>query len=293
MTPDPQFFIGIDGGGTSCRGGLCRRGASTRLQANAGPANVQRFDQAIGSVFSVLDRLAAEAHLTYASLGTGSIHLGLAGVLAKADADRVGSAIRSRYSFGAVSVSDDQVTTIEGALGGVRGAVAAIGTGSFIGRKSELLRMVGGWGSIVGDQASGSYLGRRLLQECLLAHDGLRDHSKLSREVMDLHGNIPASVVSFAHLATPAELAGFAPAVIQAATENDEIGVELLREGAGYIARAIGALGWKAEEPICLVGGIGPPYRQWLPAMMATAVAVARGNALDGALSLASKGEQK
>jgi len=290
MTTYPRFFIGIDGGGTSCRGILCWRDESVCLHATAGPANVLRHERAMESAFSVLHQLAAKADLTVAGLAAGAIHLGMAGVLTKADAKRVEAAIESRFSFGAMSVSDDQVTTIEGALGGQRGAVAAIGTGSFVGRKSEVLRMIGGWGSIVGDQASGAYLGRRLLQECLLAHDGLRAQSKLSRDMMALYGDLPAEVVAFAHKATPAEFASFAPNVVHAAADGDLIAVELLREGAAYIARAIDVLDWKADEPICLVGGIGPQYRQWLPMAMAAAVVAPRGNALDGALLMASKG---
>jgi glucosamine kinase len=53
--------------------------------------------------------------------------------------------------------------------------VAAIGTGSFIGRQQAgRIDGVGGWGFYLGDQAAGAWLMRRCLEETLLAADALR-----------------------------------------------------------------------------------------------------------------------
>ncbi len=290
MNQGIRVSIGIDGGGSTCRGALLFAAGGPRIEACAGPSNVRQFDQALASIDKVFQQLIAEAGLSDEVLASTSVHLGLAGVLSSADVDRTIDAIESIYEFGSVTVSDDQVTTLSGALGGGDGVVVAVGTGSFVGRKSTAVRFVGGWGLSVGDQSSGAYLGRRLLQECLLAHDGIRGQTDLTSRIMESYGGTPANIVAFAQSATPAEYARLAPLVFSSAVDLDDVAVDVVTEGAAYLSQAILALGWRASEPICLLGGVGPRYRDWLPKDMADAVVDAQGTSLDGALLIASEG---
>lgn len=290
MNQDIRVSIGIDRRGSACRGALLFPAGGQRIEVRAGPSNVRQFDRALASIDAVLQQLIAEVGLCEEVLPSASVHLGLAGVLSSADVDRVIDAIESIYGFGSITASDDRVTTLVGALGGGDGVVAAVGTGSFVGRKSAAVKFVGGWGYLVGDQSSGAYLGRRLLQECLLAHDGIRGQTALSASIMESHGGAPANIVAFAQSSTPADCARLAPFVFSAAVERDDVAVDLVTQGATYLSQAILELGWQAQEPICLLGGVGPRYRAWLPKQMADAVVDAQGTSLDGALLIASGG---
>lgn len=284
-------IIGVDGGGTSCRARIWFPSGAGQRDEIGGPANVSDFDGAMGRIGATLDALLAGAGRGPRDLSGISIHLGLAGVTGPAMADRVRAALLADRAFGRVSVSGDNVTTILGALGGVDGAVAAIGTGSFVGRSAAgRVNSLGGRGFLLGDQASGGWLGKRLLQELMLAADGLRAHSDLTRAVLARHGDDVAQVIAFALAARPADFAALAPEVVAAATAGDPVAGALMGEGADYITAALAALGWRAGETLCLTGGIGPLYRPYLPAPAQAALTGAHGSALDGAMMLARTG---
>ena len=276
------FLIGIDGGGTSCRATLLA-GTNNRFDVVLGPANVSTdFDAALGTINAALAQLAANAGLTMADLATATAHLGLAGVMNAAIAARVAA----HLPFSHVSVTDDRPTTIAGALGEADGALAAIGTGSFIGRQvAGKIHGVGGWGFYIGDQASGAWLLRRCLEEVMLSVDGFAPHTGLSRAILHEHGDDPGQIVLFSLNSQPSDYARLARDVVAAAEAGDPLGARLMQEGAAYIRRALDVVGWKTTEALCLTGGLGPAYARWLELPTVTA----KGTALDGALALAAR----
>jgi glucosamine kinase len=292
MTRADIPLIGVDGGGTSCRAALIWPDGR-RFEGRGGSANVSDFDRALDAITATLGALARDAGAGQADLAGAALHLGLAGVTGPAMAARVREALAPRLSFGRISVSGDQTTTIAGALGEMDGAVAGIGTGSFVGRQSAgRIRSLGGHGFLLGDQASGAWLGQRLLQELMLADDGIVAHSDLTRSLLADHGNDRADLIAFAIAARPADFGRLAPRIVGAARDGDPVAARLMREGADYIVAALAALGWAAAEPLCLTGGLGPAFRDWLPEPVAARVLPPRGSALDGALALAARGGQ-
>ncbi len=290
MESTDSIIIGVDGGGTACKAALCLGADAARFELRGGPANVSDFDAAILSISSTLTALAQSAGLGMADLEGASAHLGLAGVMSPALAVRVAVAVKAAVPLGRITVTDDQPTTVSGALGSGNGVVAAIGTGSFIGRQSGgAVRVLGGWGFLLGDQASGAYLGQRLLRAVMLAVDGIAPASDLTASVLAQFADDPARIVAFAVRAVPADFAALAPMVLKAALTGDPLAVTLMQGGADYIAKVATTLGWMEGEPLCLTGGIGPAYQPWLPSVMGGAVVAPRGSALDGALALAAR----
>ncbi len=285
-----RYRIGVDGGGTSCRAALVIAATDARFEKTGGPANVSDFPGALARIFDVLRGLLADAGVGRSELAQASIHLGLAGVTGPVMAERVRAAIAADLPFDRITVTGDNVTMITGALGGRDGAVAAIGTGSFVGvRRQDQVTTVGGRGFLLGDQASGGWLGKRLLEELMLAYDGVRPHSDLSRAVLARHGGV-AEVIAFAVDARPADFAALAPEVISAAKAGDPLACSLIEEGARYIGAALQALHWRADEALCLTGGLGPAYAEVLPAALRKSLVPPAGSALDGAMALAAEG---
>ena len=269
-----DILIGIDGGGSSCRFALVAGGR--RHEIVLGPANVHSDREgALGRIREGLAQLAEIA----GEIGGARLHAGLAGVLTAEDAREVAAAL----PVARARVTDDRPTTMRGALGPGDGTVAAIGTGSFFGRQAGGgQRFMGGWGYQLGDEASGAWLGRRLLSATLHAADGLRPASAMTEALLERLGGA-AGIVGFAKEARPADMAALAARLLEA--REDPVATELLREGADWVLRVIRALGWTPGEPLCLLGGVGPHYAP----LLGVPVTAAQGSALDGALALAAE----
>jgi len=281
MMESGQIFLGVDGGGTSCRAALAVSGV--RHEVALGPANVSTdFDGAVTTIRAAIMAVAATAGVSPEMAFAAPAHLGLAGVMSSAIAARVAAALPLTDA----EVTDDRPTTIAGALGSADGAVAAIGTGSFLGRQvAGKVRGIGGWGFQIGDQAAGAWLMRRCLEEVMLAIDGIAATTDLTRSILADHGGDPADIVLFSLTARPADYARLATKIVAAADAGDLLGRQLMAEGADYIRAGLSVLGWAPGEPLCLTGGLGTAYAAWL----GEPTVPARGSALDGAVQLAAR----
>jgi len=287
---DHHILIGVDGGGTGCRALLSRQDGRGISEVRGGPANVSDFDGACASVIATIRALLQQAGVARDDLGHVVAHFGLAGVTGPDMAARVHAALLAVFAFRTITVTGDGVTMVAGALGRADGAVVALGTGSFIGRRhGGRVTTIGGRGFLLGDQASGAWLGKRLLQEVMLAADGLRPHSDLGRAVLARHGGDIARIIAFAIAARPADFAELGPEVMDAADQGDDLARRLIDEGVAYIVGGLTAIGWRPGDALCLTGGLGARYGRYLPADLGASLVVVQGTALDGALRLADE----
>ena len=278
-TPPIQDHAAVDGGGTGCRLALVLAGR--RFEATGGPANVSvDLPGALANIRAALRDLAGQAGLRVDDLAALPWHVALAGVLS----DHHRAQVRAGFPGWRMGVSDDRLSTVSGALGGGDGAVISTGTGSFLAaQQNGAVRYVGGWGVVLGDEASGAWLGRAALAAALRAFDGLEPEGALSRAVMARFGDANA-VVAFAMSARSSELAEHAGLVFE--TAGDPAARAILDAGAAYLRRALATLGWAPGQRLCWLGGLAASWQAQMPDL---AVTPPLGTALDGALALARR----
>lgn len=285
MTHTPTLFIGIDGGGTGCRVAIADLDGNVIATAQGGAANFTSGPaRTVENVLAALNDAAKTAGLTQDALKAASAHLGIAGIVSPKDA----KAIAERMPFARCAVTDDQPTSVAGALGDRNGAVIAVGTGSFIAvKRGRDIRAIGGWGLHLGDQASGAWLGQHVLQRCAMIRDGLAETSGLVERLWVKFGDDPSRLIAFARRASPADFAELAPEVLTSAKNGDQNAMSIVREAVDYLNLCLTSLELKGEDVVCLTGGLAPLYRPWLAASFQARIAEPRGTALDGALQLA------
>ncbi|TNF22890.1 MAG: N-acetylglucosamine kinase [Rhodobacteraceae bacterium] len=279
------YLIGVDGGGSGCRAALADAAGRVLGQGAAGPANATTdLAQAIGNVQAALKAALREAGVKRGAVGAGVAHVGLAGVLDEATARQIAAAL----PVGSASVTDDRATSLVGALGARDGVLAAIGTGSTLAaqRGGRVLR-IGGWGLNLGDQASGAWLGRAVLEHVLLVHDGLAEATALSDAVLAEFDGDPGAIVGFAARARPSDYAGQAPRIVAMALGGDAAARMLMQRGADYLLRALEVMEFGGADVLCLGGGLGPQYAAFLPEDIRARIRPPEGSALEGALALA------
>lgn len=281
----PPCFIGIDGGGTGCRVAIADVDGTTLARAEGGPANYTSDPGAtIENLLSALEVARRSAGLEDAQIAKAAAHLGLAGILGATDSTDLVRRMPMRH----VGVSDDRLTSLVGALGARDGVLVSVGTGSFVAKQRQGARTyLGGWGFTIGDQASGAWLGWRLLERCVLVSDGLEPESDLTRMVLAEFDGDPERITRFAQQAGPAEYARYAPRITAAARTGDGQARGLMEAGATYLNACLERIGTGPEDALCLTGSLGAQYAPYLDPRFARHVAEPSGTALDGALFLA------
>lgn len=282
MTSADELLLGIDGGGTTCRGAVQVGLSRFDLRVPGANANSD-FEAAIAALRAVLAGLAQSAGKPLSALVEAPAYLGLAGVADRAAAARV----RNLLGLTRAVIEEDRRASVVDALGDGPGAVAVIGTGSFLARQgADGVTFVGGHGLVLGDEASGAWLGREALAHALRAADGMAPETGLTSALRARFGNRTGVTAHAAH-AKPRQFAELAPDVLAAATAGDAAAVALMRRGASYIEGALAALRADFSRPVCLTGGIGPAYAPYLSAEWRAALRAPRGTAPDGALRIA------
>ncbi|SOC82263.1 glucosamine kinase [Ensifer adhaerens] len=279
-----EYFIGIDGGGTSCRAAVADASGRILGRAKGGAANIlTNLDGALSNLTSTAQDALRAAGLDRA-LNEIPAFLGLAG----ANVAEQTEALQARLPFKAARVDTDGLIALQGAFGDEDGIVAILGTGSvYITRHAGNVSYTGGWGFMLGDLGGGARVGRALLQECLLVHDRVRRNSALIESTMKEFDHDPIRLVTFAHEADPSDFGRFAPAIFEAAAQGDAAGTALVRGAVAAVDEALDAAAGDSPCGICLLGGLSALYPSWLSERHRARLVAPRNDALGGAVSLA------
>lgn len=275
-------ILAIDGGGTRCRVAIDDGTAAVSIET--GSANVSTdFEGAVREVLDGISRLADHMNRSTETLLALPAFVGLAGVTGPAIAGRLRDALPFRH----VRIEDDRPAAARGALGRGDGVIAHCGTGSFyVAQIDGGMRFAGGWGPVLGDEASAQWIGRRALRVTLESVDGRVGPSSLSERLLSDFENT-AGIVQFAGSARPSEFGALARLVTEFAGRGDALAQYVMSSGAGEIARTLPHVGWTPGRSICLTGGIGPQFGPYLPEDMQVDITEPKGEPLDGAISLA------
>ncbi|WP_269932684.1 N-acetylglucosamine kinase [Aminobacter sp. HY435] len=282
-----DLVLGIDGGGTGCRAAVATASGDILGRGRGGPANI-RTDLA-GASHNIVEaaRMAfADAGRDPALIGSTPAVLGLAG----ANVGDYRQRLIAVLPFSQSDVENDSTISLEGALGAHDGAIAALGTGTvYLARQNGRLRPLGGWGFQVGDLGSGARIGRDLLQETLLVHDGIHAGSPLTSIMLERFNNDPGEIVEFTTSAKPADYGAFAPMVFEHAATGDAIGARLVDRAVADVEETLAVFDLSPSQRLCLLGGLAGLYAPRLGERYRTILHAPLQDALGGAVAMAAK----
>ncbi|WP_211830054.1 BadF/BadG/BcrA/BcrD ATPase family protein [Kistimonas asteriae] len=281
-----KLFLGIDGGGTSCRARLCDGTGQVLGEGLTGIAN-PRFglDQTCHNILLATRQALQQAGLQENDMQRIAAGFGLAGIN---HANERNAVMQWGFPFASLVMRSDAYTACLGAFDGGNGAILIMGTGScgFWIRDNDA-GSVGGWGFPVSDHASGARLGLDALSYALRAHEGIVPATPLCAALMARFDNSPEAVIAWQTHALPRDYGAFAPVVFDYADKQDSMAIQLLQAAAEDAAAMIRALLDKGVKQCALVGGISGFIRPWLPEAMTPYLVAPKGDALSGALIMA------
>ena len=283
-----RFYIGIDGGGTSCRARIEDAEGRVLGQGAAGPAATRIGpDRCMQAVHTASTAAAVDAGLLPAVLAQASAGVGLAGI----DRKRAREALLGfPHPFRTVIYASDASVACLGAHSGRDGGIVVLGTGSvgFARVDGRELR-IGGYGFPISDEGSGADLGLRAVRLALRAHDGRAKATPFLLEVMQRLGPDPISVVAWAEQASATEYATLAPVALNYAEAGDPVAEEIVAAGARHADVLIGSLVEFGAPRISLLGGLASRMVRWLSFQVVPFLSPPEGDAVAGAVLLARR----
>lgn len=279
-----SFIVGVDGGGTKTRAVLADdKGELIAETVGAGstvkPGEAERSAGVIvGVVRGVLEeagKAAAKPRLLY---------VGVAGVGRSSEREALYEALASQELADDVVVDTDFSVALTDAFVDGPGVLLIAGTGSsaFARGPAGAAARCGGWGPVIGDEGSGSWIGRRALSVVAAAADGREPETALTGAVLTAAEVSESSeLIRWAADATPAKLATLAPVVIAVADAGDQRANSIVSMAIEELALHVRALARqlftdeRASVPVALTGGLlkkGSSFRKRLEHRLKVAV---------------------
>ena len=297
-----MHFLGIDGGGSRTRALLCDETGNILGQGLSGPCNP--CTQSKETCFKQLHSAIRSALAANALESITAAHIGVAGAGVPSAREILESVTNQLFDENAtrVGISHDLKIAHAGGFAGRAGSALVAGTGSACygvdSRGGEIL--TGGWGDLIDDAGSGSWIGLRALQLCVRQADGRAAGNKLLQAVLrflelDSVDEIKARI----HInGLPRdERARLAPIVFELAQSGDAVAEEIVGEAARELTLLV-QCNFRAlnvyEPQLLLLGGLNESayFREQLEALIraeipSVAIAQPRLSAAAGAVLLA------
>ncbi|HMV82847.1 MAG TPA: BadF/BadG/BcrA/BcrD ATPase family protein [Blastocatellia bacterium] len=242
-----QFWLGIDGGGTNCRATVIGPDGELLGEGHAEAANLIRvgLDNAVANVKKAVHQACERAGIEPAQITAACI--GLAGVSQPRYHRQMLDALKRVLPIPEISLETDARVALAGATGNRPGVVIIAGTGSIacgVNARGHFARS-GGWGPIMGDEGSGSYIGRRTLEAVMMAWDYRGKPTGMMEPVLKHFGvSSPPELTTVIYDSSPKEkgeiqsrIAQLSRVAVSAAQEGDAVAQDILSDAARELAK--------------------------------------------------------
>ena len=266
------YVIGIDGGSTGTRGALSDLSGRVQCFACGEPCN--HYEVGAERAQRVVRDLVAELvdDVDDDSDKVVALCMGLSGV-GRTEDKKIFQPMLSDLPGGqkGLVVNDAVIALAGGTLSDI-GVLAISGTGSiYFGRDREGKTMrVGGWGTLLGDEASGYYVGLEGLRAVVRSYDGREMATVLQERILaELQLETVEELVrwSLSDERTKAEIARLADLVLTATEEEDAVAYRISQRASDEIALAVHTLVRRLELderfPVVLAGGLFRSHRSF------------------------------
>jgi N-acetylglucosamine kinase-like BadF-type ATPase len=213
-------------------------------EGNADAANFLRvgLEKAVLHIRQAVEMACQQAEIAPSAIAAACI--GLAGVSHPDHNRRMLNALREALPIPEIVLETDARVALAGATGNQPGVVIIAGTGSIacgINARGRFAR-AGGWGPTMGDEGSGSYIGRRALEAVVMAYDYRGDPTVMMEPVLRHFGVSSPPELPPVIYDSPAEVAGriaqLSRIVVRAAQQHDQVAINILCDAAIELAKA-------------------------------------------------------
>ena len=228
---------GIDAGGSATKCILIDETRKVLGESRSGSANYQAGAAKAAAEIRVAIKSACElAGVDHID----ALGIGVAGAGRDADLEAMRREIGPMEMVESSWLTNDGAIAVLGAHGGKPGVVLIAGTGSIAYGLRQDLSMVrsGGWGSILGDEGSGYWIGLQALKAFARSLEGRDEPTVLTQLIRNRFGiTDPGELlpVVFKPDLGRKEVAALAPEVIEAMIRGDRMALRIIHTGLGEL----------------------------------------------------------
>ncbi|PQJ90012.1 N-acetylglucosamine kinase [Aliivibrio sifiae] len=285
-----HLYVGIDGGGTSCRARIRNPQGELLGEAKSGSANILLgINVAMDSIITAITQAAAQSKLSESDFSAMHVGLALAGAEQKSAWHNF---MQLPHPFASLTLNTDAYGACLGAHKGENGAIMIAGTGSCgIYIQDGQQHVVGGREFPISDQGGGAIMGLRLIQYTLLASDEIKPATALTEHVLAHFNHDIDSIVDWSKTARPCDYGQFSPAIFSFALQGDDLAIEMLQQTAADIEMFLTALNKRGATKIALMGSIGERIVEWLSPSIRQYLVQPQFDAIEGGIMMAGKTE--
>ncbi len=244
QTIQSHFWLGVDGGGTNCRAAIIDNDGIVIGEGRAEAASFIRVgvEAAINHVDQAVKEACARAGIGPAEITAACV--GLAGVSHPDHHRQMLAALKEALPIAEITLETDARVALAGATSNNAGVVIIAGTGSIacgVNSRGRFAR-AGGWGPTMGDEGSGSYIGRRALEAVVMAYDYRGEPTSMMDPVLRHFGvssppELPPVIYDEPDKAWR-EIAQLSKIAVEAAQDGDKVAQEILKDAAEELAKA-------------------------------------------------------
>ncbi len=267
MSEQKSFVVGIDGGGSKTHAILVGMDGSVLAESQGGPAQLLQtgIKETAATLLELITACAGKVQALPEAIQT--IVVGLAGAGRSTDRAELinvllALSVKKKFPLKNINIETDARIALEAAFAGGPGIVVVGGTGSIALYRTEegkILR-AGGWGKVLGDEGSGFALGRDGLNAVMRQFDGRGEKTELTKKAFSLFEVSTCDVVVTNIYHEHADLASFAPRVLEAVEERDRTAHLIIVKNANELSELVRVLTMqvrpKKKLPVALMGGL-------------------------------------
>ncbi len=259
-----EYIFGFDCGATNSECAVADFDGKIIITLTGGPANflVIGTDAASENILSLINECKEKLNFGYSEIK--SIVIGAAGAGRNDDAKKLQNSLqksagKNGISLNLITVVSDAHIALEGAFPKKPGSILIAGTGSIIYGKDNdgNIYRAGGFGRIIGDEGSGFSIGRKALQRVAKYYDGYGENSDIISMLSRKYEiNSSEQLISKVYKEN-FDIASVAELVIEAASKDDLIALNILEEETDEIIQQLKALKKKMEVDKLNVSFVG------------------------------------
>lgn len=253
-----EIIVGIDGGGTH-----------TTLAVSNKEGCLLGFVQGGALNFNTIGMDAFKVHLRQAldevkrQYGPiEALSLGHSALDGEPEPNLAAEMMEGVFDVERCCIHSDVFMALMGATLGEPGVAVVAGTGAMaVGMDSQGRQHVrGGWGYLLGDTGSGFYLGRQAMEAAAATFDGVGPHTCLEADFLQhFDCSDPRLAIEriYAPDYKPADMAAFAPRVLEGAAQGDMVCNTIINESLNTLVGYAGGLMQAIGRSDCVVGIFG------------------------------------